>query len=350
MMETWKSWRSNALVQGLLSGVDDEDRINTLDTAVEIDDNLKALYDTGRLVEAGRIVEKWLETVPDEASAQASIPIVFRGPLPDGLSSREWIQRLHERIQEVLADPAVLPEPVQGEETGFEPPRVGRWSRNWAVDEVQALVLEPHEASVRAWLAEPASASWQRQHLYTDLSEATGVFGQVAPIVHPPYGSRLVDWDAATDASAAVVTLRRELVDGENTGRAETLFIRPELKLDTTVRSNFPDLCHFYGGYFGQEMTETTGLPSDAMANAMVFTRGEARNRLRTQLARLLEESESDIRYIVANCGSFALPARIRHWVERTLWRLDAYDWGDEPPLNPPPEWFYPKEHWARLR
>ena len=159
---------------------------------------------------------------------------------------------------------------------------------------------------MRAW--EQDRRGWYRQHYYLDLGRDIGEI-------------LVRDQNEPVRARAAVVTM---LFDVE-TGNPVIEDAYPELGLDTEARALFPDLCHWFGGYFGQDHES----PCMAIRNANQSTHEPAVSRVREQLTELLERDDAGIAHVVEACGSYVLPERMRPWVERTLWRLDAFDWAN---------------------
>lgn len=347
--DEWRAWQWRSLAQHLFGGLDVEVEQDTLDRAVEMDMNLSELHDSGKLPELTCMLDEWLTACPDDASAAQSLEYLLSGVYADGPSPRAFLVAVRGRVEEVRADPSRLPRGPFSNDTGIDVPRAGRWSQPQQVSAIVSAALVPHESAIDTWLAAPPEAAWQRQHYYTDLSTTLGVVGQVTPVQYQEYGPSDILWDQAIDVVCTVVTVRREMVAGHFTGQPDVMLARPELTLDSVVRAEFPDLCHFYGGYFGQDFTDERTYPVREMANAMNFTGHGARIRLATQLAELLRHSDEDMQYVLFNCGSYVVPPGVRHWVERTLWRLETFDWG-KPRLEPPAGWYLPVEQWAAGR
>lgn len=319
------------LGKSLLAGVFQLSRMDMFDWGLQFDANLAALRDRGALTSALDVLARWSEAATDDAAADAVLtPNMHGGVQPDGRGPRDFIAQMARRAREAQADPSILPSGHAESVSDVIPTRMARWTLAVGDENVRSAVTQPHLDAIERWLQTPVDAGWQRQHLHTSLASTLGVVGEVAPIATSDLGPPTPEWEAAESVSCAVMTIRREVVAGHGTGRFEVLHCRPEVALESGVRELFPDLCHFYGGYFGHEFSDEMGWPIELMTEAMLFTRGEARDRLREQLSTLLGHSNSDVRFVLDQCGSWAVPHRARHWVDRTLWRLDAYDWGDE--------------------
>lgn len=305
---------------------------HVLDAAADLDGGIHSRLQKGGLTDTQASLQRFMSSVTDEDTARQVLTRLDRHfELPEGTSSHEWLLNVRNRVDEVLKDPSVLIPPFVQPGDGLTPPRDGRFVLRSELDHLLTEAAAPYRDEIEAWLSVPAASNCQRLHIYADVATIVGVVGEVAPIVGERYQAR-PNWDRAIPVTAVALTIRRVLHRGEDTGTTEAFFARPEKVLDLAVRRKFPDLCHFYGGYFNRRIDENDdAYPMDWMRHAMCFTRGDARNRLRDQLTQLLTHPDDDMRYIVEQCGSYVLPTAIRHWVDRTLWRLDAYDWASIP-------------------
>lgn len=236
---------------------------------------------------------------------------VTRVGLPDGPSWREYLRVLRTTLQEALDGKALMapPIPVQSRE-GLTLERAGRFTDLETANDAVTEVLRAHEPEVRAWAAD--SGGWVRQHYFHDTGREIG---------------RIMtreDGGESRPATAAVVVMA---LDAES-GNPYVVSAYPEIELDLERRRKYPDLCHWFGGWFNQDLQ----IAWNASQDAQLSTTDPARSRVREQLTRLLEEpDDAELLRVLDACGSYALPKKwARVWIYRTLWRLDAFDWSSE--------------------
>lgn len=262
---------------------------------------LRATADQHRIALAG------VESEPELRKRYQELDVDV-GP-PEGNSWAAWSQWLQARFDEAADDPDSVPNEYQE----FCQPRLPRTSRFFneaAANDVATRVLREHEGAVRTWAAD--TGGWWRQHLYSDLGSPTGVV-------------RLAGVEEPVTATAAVVVMKMHPTEG-------VPFIAttyPEVALDPRVRARWPDLCHVFGGYFGQDW-DSDGTVWLAQTNLLGSTVAPARDRMREQLDELLTVGDEEFRDALHALGSYVLPVDARVWVERMRWRMDAFDWRSE--------------------
>lgn len=263
---------------------------------------LRATADQLRMALVGVETEAELE----ERYRQLGVDV---GP-PEGNSWAAWSQWLQARFDEAADDPDSVPDEYQE----FCQPRLPRKSRFFneaAANDVATRVLREHEGAVRSWAAD--TGGWWRLHLYADLGSPTGV-------VH------MADGEEGVTPTAAVVVMKMHPKDG-------VPFIAttyPEVTLDEGIRARWPDLCHVFGGYFGQDW-DSDGTVWLAQTNLLGSTVAPARDRMREQLDELLTVGDEEFRDALHALGSYVIPVDARTWVERMRWRMDAFDWRSGP-------------------
>ncbi len=276
-------------------------------------------------------LERMIEVAVTEQLAMDVMPAGFAGGARSGTapsSYRQIIRAALSRVREAIADPSVIP-PRGPNDDGMTLPRTSAFLDRETAERACALVIRAHYPLVRKFQAEPASLGWRALHLYADLSTEMDRVGTVMTS-EPDAGSRLdVERGEVYLTSAAVVVVRRDL----DTGEVYMRTAYPELPLDTAVRAHFPALCHFYGPWFGQHRDA----PAHGMQDVCSSTKEPAFSQVRAELDLLLSvagDDEDELRRILEACGSYVLPVRVKHWVERTRWRLDAYDWLPGEPIT----------------
>lgn len=293
------------------------------DSAIAVDVQIVEFRRTGRLEALTALIDELsATTTTDEEVIDELRNSIGMSGLPEGTGYRAWLLALQARLHEVRANPDAVPATPL-------PPTVWRANRrraSWFPDpDLQDLVadavLDAHEEAGRHWTEDPTASGWKRQHYYADLDdlrERIGDFGLTAPYTVIDR-TTMPDPDRTEPATGAVVVLNL----GYHTGQITGLAAYPERHLDQSLRTAYPDLCHWFGGFFYQG--ETT--PVLAMDAACRSTQDPARSRVRDQLTMLLHEDDHTMYRIVEACGSYLLPDGLRHWIDRTLWRLDAYPW-----------------------
>jgi hypothetical protein len=236
---------------------------------------------------------------------------VTRVRLPDGPNWREYLRVLRSTLQEALDGKALMapPIPVQSRE-GLTLERAARFTDLETAETAVTEALRAHEREVRAWASD--QGGWVRQHYFHDTGRDIG---------------RVMtreDGGQSRPATAVVVVMA---MDAES-GNPYVLTSYPEVQLDVERRRQYPDLCHWFGGWFNQDH----GIAWNESQDVQVSTTDPARSRVREQLTRLLEEpDDAELLRVLEACGSYCLPKIwTRVWIYRTLWRLDAFDWSSE--------------------
>ena len=291
-----------------------------VDSAVIIDAQIGSYRRDGKLDALIALIDDvtaWTST--DREVVDALFSVVGYSGLHDGPGYRPWLLALQARLHEGR-DPRVVPDhPSPPLRWQAVLQREVWWADDALSNTVGDAVLDQCEEQCQGWVHEPGG--WRRQHLYADLTElgkTIGTFGFSAPLTVIDR-CRVPDPARTEPVTGAVVVLDL----GYDSGEITSMVAYPERPLDLSLRAAYPDLCHWYGGYF----YPTPFTPMLAMKAACRSTQDPARSRVREQLGMLLHEDDDTIQRVVEACGSYLLPPDIRHWVDRTLWRLDAFEW-----------------------
>lgn len=293
------------------------------DSAIAIDIQISNFRRDGRLEAVTALIDGLSEGARTEKDAVRVLDYhVGMSGLPDGTGYRAWLLAVQARLHEALRDPAVVPDDLGSPRLFLANGHRCTWFPDPDLQNVVAdAVLDMFEEQGRIWVEDPAGNGWRRQHYYADLSALRATIGDIG--LTAPYTeinrTTTPDPERTEPATGAVVVLNM----GFHTGEISGLAAYPERSLDTALREAFPDLCHWFGGFFYQGAAP----PMDEMGAACRSTQDPARSRVREQLTMLLHEDDDMMRRVVEACGSYVLPKDLRHWVDRTLWRLDAFDW-----------------------
>ncbi len=263
----------------------------------------------------------WLvDRTPDESSAEANLyEWLEQAGLPDGpISWHEYMLASVERVDQAVADPLLYLPPLPDGD-GMRIPRTSKFASQEMADAACTQVVRRSKPALEAWLATPSG--WARQHLYLDLASEMGTVGTVLTAAEPRGSSLPVGQDATVSATGVVVVMARD----PGSSNPYVLTAYPELALDEDVRARYPNLCHWFGGFFNQD----GGLPDSAMREACALTTGPASAAVRAELQSLYDADlgEEGTRAVLEHLGSYVLPTYARHWVDRTNWRLGAFDW-----------------------
>ena len=294
----------NRFLVGFITYVDTPE----LDPQLMIDDAIRVELTSpgyGNLPAVAAELDELIERCSDEETAEKVLDKWHRTGLPDGTSYLEWLRVTHGVVHEALDGRALMPPPVEFDSRdGLVLPRASRFTDLQTANMAATEALRAREHQVRAWAAE--QGGWPRQHLYLDLGR------EIGRVVTNP--------DRESVAGTAVVVV---MTMDDESGNPFVLTSYPEIPLDTGWRDRFPDLCHWFGGWFNQDC----GNVWNTVTEVNKAVRDPARSRVREQLRDLLTLVEADMTTAVEACGSYVLPSRMRPWMVRTLWRLDAYDW-----------------------
>ncbi|GAB2680949.1 contact-dependent growth inhibition system immunity protein [Thalassiella azotivora] len=288
--------------------VEDDPR---LDPQLVIDDVVARTLRAGRTV-AAELAEAeafLLDVDGDEARAEQRWYELTHAHLPDGRSYVDWLRVQRQVLQNAVEGRAPMPLKLSHREMdGLRLPRVSRFTDEATANAAVTKVLRAHEDAFRSWAADPGG--WARQHYYADLGREVGRI-QYAK-------------DEPTQAATAVAVV---MARHPETGAPFVRTAYPETTLDQGARRRFPDLCHWFGAWFHQDNARWDDV-WDAIADVNRTTTDPARSRVRDQLTDLLTiTDDAELAAAVHALGSYTLPTRMRWWVERTVWRLDAYDW-----------------------
>ncbi|GAB2672271.1 RNase A-like domain-containing protein [Thalassiella azotivora] len=282
-----------------------------LDPQLLVDDAISHKLAIGKdlaaeLADLDRLLE---DVADDEARARAVCQHVFEEwTPPDGPSMVGWLRTQRQLIVDARDGRVTLPAPTDvREREGLRLPRASRFTDEATANAAVTEVLRANEDAFRTWAADPGGCS--RQHYYADLGREVGRIQYAKDTPTQP-------------ATAVTVVMARH----PETGAPFVRNAYPETTLDQTVRERFPDLCHWFGAWFDQDLQD----PWRTIADVNRTTTDPARSRVRDQLTDLLTtDDDAELTAAVKALGSYALPTRMRWWVQRTLWRLDAYDWLD---------------------
>jgi len=261
-----------------------------------------------------------LDRSPDEATATDNLDNwLEQAGLPDGpVSWHEYLVASVARVDEVVADPHLYLPPLPDGDA-MHIPRTSKFTSQEVADAACTQVVRRSKPALEAWLEAPSG--WARQHLYLDLASEMGTVGTVLTAGQPRGSCLPVRQNATIPATGVVVVMARD----SGTSNPYVLTAYPELALDEDVRARYPELCHWYGGFFGQDR----GLPDSAMRTACALTTEPASAAVRAELQSLYDAGlgEEGTRAVLEHLGSYVLPTYARHWVDRTNWRLGAFDW-----------------------
>lgn len=253
----------------------------------------------------------------DRAAQRALSPWLDDVGVPDGTSWVGYLDVLVERAEQVLDDPALVPadlgEPMALVDPGL--PRVSSFPSIEVANAVATALVRHHDPVLRAWDADQGGRP--RVHLYADLGRELGEVGRVA-VPDDPRGSGLRPGRGVVGSTAAALVMSRDAASGNPV----VLTCYPEVRLDERVRARYPELCHLLGGWFGQDHEP----PLATMREVVATVTEPARSAVRAELAALLADEPTDdgVRAVLEHCGSYLLPRRARHWVDRFAWRLGA--------------------------
>lgn len=233
------------------------------------------------------------------------------GPVEDWLG---LLQAIDGRLAEVATNPAILPTDIPG----YEPKRNGRTSEfadHASFARAQAVLVEANSEAIEAFLRD--TTGWDHVALYGDVGTQIGrvtASGRLENTTFPQ------SWGVHTPTSHAVVVLGRA-DDGDGT-YLDTAY--PEHRLDESVRSTYPNLCQFFTVTYHQHRS----IPANDVLRTMHELRNPAWAGVRDELSLLLHvDDDHELRRIVEHCGSYLVPHKVRHWVDRLRWRFDAFDW-----------------------
>ncbi|MFP5346250.1 MAG: hypothetical protein ACLGIA_04400, partial [Actinomycetes bacterium] len=262
---------------------------------------------------------RMLDASPDEESARENLmDLISQTGVPEGGGYRDWLQGVHKRVLEAIRDPAPFLEEAP-EEDGREPARLGEFHRKSeaAVWEIVDPVLDAHERQFEEWMTDRGGL--YRQHYYLpDVGQQSGrVVMDFDTMERVPVRGAgvLVRWDAR-----------------ENKLVLEDL--HPELSFDTIWRERFPDLCHVFGGYFGQRCADTRG-HVHGYWSFLGSTEDPARSRIREQLDEFLALDDVDLAAALPTLGCALKFEKPRLWLRRMRWAMDAYQWRGPEALEP---------------
>jgi hypothetical protein len=264
-----------------------------------------------RLRTALVILEEVIAGSFSDEELEERMTLITRVSLPDGPNWHEYLRVLRTTLQEAIEGKALMPPPIEIQSReGLTLERAGRFTDLDTANGAVTEVLRAHEPEVRAWAAD--QGGWARQHYFQDTGREIG---------------RIMTRDDGGQSRPATAVAVVMAMDPES-GNPYVHTAYPEIHLDLERRSKYPDLCHWFGGWYNPEI----GVAWNANQSVQLSTTDPARSRVREQLRRLLEEpDDAELLRVLQACGSYSLPKIwTRVWIYRTLWRLDAFDWSSE--------------------
>lgn len=287
------------------------------DPALAMDRALSEIIAWGGLGELRTQVAHVLETAKDSDDVIDLLAYeVGQADFVDG-PYEDWLGLLHaidRRLAEVAKDPAVLPTDIPG----HEPKRNARTSEfadGASVARAQDALVAANREAVEAFLRN--ATGWDHIALYGDVGTEIGRVTAGGQLEHTTFPQ---SWGVHTPTSHAVVVLGR--ADHGDGTYLDTAY--PELPLDETVRSTYPNLCQFFTLTYHQHRS----IPVNDVRWTMTELRNPAWSAVRDELSLLLHvDDDLELRRIVEHCGSYLVPHNVRHWVDRLRWRFDAFDW-----------------------
>ena len=232
---------------------------------LQFDANLAALRDRGALTAAVGVLSRWSEAATDDAAAEDMITHHLQG---GRTARRTRTSRLHrpvgkerQRSSNRPTSPAVRRARSRQRRDAGKDGSYGRWPSVTRTSQAQRL--GPTSTRSRAGWRRRVDAAWQRQHLYTDLPAHWGSSETLHPIAARDWGPPIPEWEAAESVSCVVMTIRREVVGRSWHGPVRDPSLSAGDSRSTQSAAEFPDLCHFFGGYFGHEFSDETGWPTE---------------------------------------------------------------------------------------
>ena len=291
-----------------------------VDAATAFDAQIRRVRENHDLNEVATELDRMVAASSDSKSAMLAAPrFLQQMPIWDGQDDYlAVLVNARDRVKQALADPSVIPGRAPSRD-GLTLPRVSKFTDKETAERACTLVVRRNYAQLKEF--EAGTTGWRSMHFFADLGSEVGTLGTVR-VNDQEAGSQLgAALGGTVETSAVVMVMSRTLDTGE-------IFIEtsyPELAVDESVRTHFPALCHFYGPWFGQDRIA----PATAMLDVCTSTKEPAFSQLKAELDLLLSvvDDDNEMRRILEACGSYVLPQSVRHWVERTRWRLDAYDW-----------------------
>ncbi|NIZ89995.1 hypothetical protein [Kineococcus rubinsiae] len=232
--------------------------------------------------------------VVEAATGAATAPV-------EGLTWSAWADWFTAHLQQVARGEVSPPRDTS-------PPdlvRTGEFDRAVDVGAVVEEVLDLRSDDVTAWLSLPDQP--RRLHVWADLGRVLGSVTTDGPAL-----------DVAATA-AVVVGQRRE------DGTLEVLDASPEVPLDDGLRSRLPVAASVLGAWFGPSSPRLDVRPWPAQRALLAGEPAVVLDAWRREAGELLALDDTDLRHALLRLGSAVVPAGTRGWLERLLWRMDAF-------------------------
>jgi len=274
-----------------------------LDPRQALDDALAADPDR-----AGKAAEQWRTLTGGVATGATAREVLAAvtgaaGPPVEGTSWSAWTDWFTAHLDDVAAGRVV----VGPDGSRPELVRTGEFDEGVVLEEVVDEVLRRRQAEVSRW--EGTTGGSRRLHVWADLGHVVGTVATRGP-----------DLDVA--ATAVAVVLQR-------TGdRAfEVLDAHPEVPLDDGLRDRFPTAASVLGASFGPSMPHTDVRPWPAQRAFLTQELPAVRAAWAHDVRGLLATADDDLGRALRGLGGAVVPTHPRRWLERMLWRADAFPW-----------------------
>lgn len=300
---------------------------NELDPAVLLDRRLAAAVVEGR---GGLLNEALAAALQLPADHRHYAHWFDQTGVPDGppgpwqARAKPYLAMVADRLQQIMTGDAVIPPEPDVVFDGQTWPRVGRFISDETARTAADVVLERHAEELE--LMRSGESVWSRLHLHDDVSDTLGTVGTVE-VIDPPrhLGAQPTVANTVTTGNVSVI------VERERPRGLHVVAVNPDVPLDTDVRTIFPALTQYFGGFFGPTRVALLSDPYRSSFRANLGTKPEGRRFVARELDTLLMSGDDDMEVlqVVEACGSYVLPRAVRHWLDRLRWRLDAYDWGE---------------------
>jgi len=185
--------------------------------------------------------------------------------------------------------------------------RTGDFDESVVPPDLVEQVLARREEEVARWQADATGS--RRLHVWADLGRAVGTVATRDPGL-----------DVA--ASAVAVVLQRG-ADGE----VDVLDAHPEVPLDDGMRARLPVAASVLGASFGPSMPHTDVLPWPAQRRVLTEEPADVLAHWRHDVGELLALPDAELGRALLRLGGALVPSHPRGWLERILWRADAFPW-----------------------
>jgi len=188
--------------------------------------------------------------------------------------------------------------------------RTGEFDEGVDLEDVVQQVLGRRGDEVDRWRGE--ATGLDRLHVWADLGRAVGTVSTRGP-------------DLSVTATAVAVVLQRN-----DTAEPEVLDAHPEVPLDDGLRARLPAAAAVLGGWFGPSLPHTDVLPWPAQRRLLSGGSDEVLAGWRRDARALLALPDAEQGRALLRLGGAVVPSRPRGWLERMLWRMDAFPGGGQ--------------------